>query len=139
MFRSSIKLFRIAGIEIRLDYSWFIIFAILVYYFGFSYFPSLLPDLNKGFLAIITIVTVLLFFFSLLAHELSHSLVAKKRGINVSRISLWIFGGISEIEREPETPASEFAMAIVGPGTSFILAIIFGIVWYFTRTFPACR
>jgi len=134
MFRSSIKLFRIAGIEIRLDYSWFIIFAILVYYFGFSYFPNLLPGLSKGFLAIITIITVLLFFFSILAHELSHSLVAKRRGMPVSRISLWIFGGMSEIEREPETPAAEFAMAIVGPSTSFIIAIIFGIIWYFTRT-----
>lgn len=134
MFKSSIKLFRIAGIEIRLDYSWFIIFAILVYYFGFSYFPNLLPGLSKGFLAIITIITVLLFFFSILAHELSHSLVAKRRGMPVSRISLWIFGGMSEIEREPETPAAEFAMAIVGPSTSFIIAIIFGIIWYFTRT-----
>ncbi len=134
MFKTSIKLFRIAGIEIRLDYSWFIIFAILVYYFGFSYFPNLLPGLSKGFLAIITIITVLLIFFSILAHELSHSLVAKRRGMPVSRISLWIFGGMSEIEREPETPAAEFAMAIVGPSTSFIIAIIFGIIWYFTRT-----
>ena len=135
MFKSSIKLFRIAGIEIRLDYSWFIIFAILVYYFGFSYFPVVLPDLSRGFLAIVTIVTVLLFFFSVLAHELSHSLVAKKRGMPVSRISLWIFGGIAEIEKEPETPFTEFAMAIVGPVASFVLAGIFGIIWFFTRTF----
>ena len=136
MFRSSIKLFRIAGIEIRLDYSWFIIFAILVYFFGFSYFPGLLPNINKGILALITIITVLLFFFSVLAHEISHSLVAKKRGINVSRISLWIFGGMAEIEHEPETPAAEFAMAIIGPATSFIIGIIFGVLWYFTRNFP---
>lgn len=135
MFKSSIKLFRIAGIEIRLDYSWFIIFAILTYYFGFSYFPNVLPDLNRGFLAIVTIVTVLLFFFSVLAHELSHSLVAKKRGMPVSRISLWIFGGVAEIEKEPETPFTEFAMAIVGPLSSFVLALIFGAIWFFTRTF----
>src|SRR4030066_1402281 len=120
MFKSSIKLFRIAGIEIRLDYSLFIIFAILAYYFGFSYFPNVLPGLNRGFLAIVTIVTVLLFFFSVLAHELSHSLVGKKRGMAVKRISLWIFGGVAEIEKEPETPFTEFAMAIVGPAASFI-------------------
>jgi len=137
MFKSSIKLFRIAGIEIRLDYSWFIIFAILAYYFGFSYFPNILPDLNKGFLAIVTIITVLLFFFSVLAHELSHSLVAKKRGMSVNKISLWVFGGIAEIEKEPETPFTEFAMAIVGPVASFVLGGIFGAIWFFTKTLPA--
>lgn len=136
MFKSSVKLFRIAGIEIRLDYSWFIIFAILAYYFGFSYFPVALPGLNKGFLALITIVTVLLFFFSVLGHEISHSLVAKKRGMSVNRISLWVFGGIAEIEKEPETPFNEFIMAIVGPVASFVFAGIFGIIWFLTKTFP---
>ncbi|MBM3710179.1 MAG: hypothetical protein FJW61_07155, partial [Actinobacteria bacterium] len=135
MLKSSIKLFKIAGIEIRLDFSWFIIFAIFAYYFGFSYFPTIFPDINTGYLAIITIVTVLLFFFSVLLHELSHSLVAKSRGIPVNKISLWIFGGIAEIEKEPENPVSEFTMAIVGPGTSFGLAVIFGLVWFFTRNF----
>jgi Zn-dependent protease/predicted transcriptional regulator len=135
MLKSSIKLFKIAGIEIRLDYSWFIIFAIFAYYFGFSYFPTILPDIQTGYLAIITIITVLLFFFSVLLHELSHSIVAKSRGIPVNRISLWIFGGMAEIEKEPENPLSEFMMAIVGPGTSFGLAIIFGLVWFFTRNF----
>ena len=135
MFKSSIKLFRIAGIEIRLDFSWFLIFAILVYYFGFAYFPNVLPDLGRGFLAIVTIITVIMFFFSVLAHELSHSLVAKSRGIPVGRISLWIFGGMAQIEKEPENPATEFTMAIVGPLASFGLAIIFGVIWFFTRGF----
>ncbi|MBM3708394.1 MAG: site-2 protease family protein, partial [Actinobacteria bacterium] len=135
MLKSSIKLFKIAGIEVRLDFSWFIIFAIFAYYFGFSYFPAIFPDINAGYLAIITIITVILFFFSVLLHELSHSLVAKSRGIPVNKISLWIFGGIAEIEKEPENPVSEFTMAIVGPGASFCLAIIFGLVWFFTRNF----
>ncbi len=134
MFKSSIKLFTIAGIEIRLDYSWFIIFAILAYYFGFNYFPALLPGLNKGFIALITIITVLLFFSSVLIHELSHSLVAKSRGLSVKRISLWIFGGMAQIEKEPENPKTELLMSLVGPGASFVLAGIFGLVWYFTRT-----
>jgi len=133
MFKSSIKLFRIAGIEIRLDLSWFIIFGLLVYFFGFSYFPSVLPGLNRGYVVIITVITVLLFFASVLAHELSHSIVAKRRGIPVNRISLWVFGGMSQIEKEPENPSSEFTMAIVGPLTSFVLALIFGALWYFTQ------
>ena len=135
MFKSSLKLFKIAGIEIRLDYSWFLIFAILAYYFGFSYFPQLLPGLNAGIIALITIITVLLFFFSVLLHELSHSLIAKSKGMGVNRISLWIFGGMAEIEKEPDTPAKEFVMAIAGPVASFVLAVIFGIVWFFTRNF----
>ena len=135
MFKSSIKLFRIAGIEIRLDLSWFIIFAILVYFFGFSYFPAVLPGLGLGFRLLVTVITVLLFFFSVLAHELSHSLVAKARGIPVKKISLWIFGGMAEIEKEPDSPGAEFFMAIVGPLASFVIAVVFGIVWFFTRAF----
>ena len=80
MFRSSIKLFKVFGIEIRLDYSWFIIFALFAYYFGFDYFPRVLSGLNEGLLALITIITVILFFTSVLIHEMSHSLVARRRG-----------------------------------------------------------
>ncbi|MDD5659503.1 MAG: site-2 protease family protein [Actinomycetota bacterium] len=133
MLKSSIKLFKIFGIEIRLDYSWFIIFALLVYFFGFNYFPYILPDLNKAYIAIITVVMVLLFFFSILFHELSHSLVAKKMGIPVGKISLFIFGGMSEMEKEPDKPISELLMSIAGPAASFFLAIIFLIIWIFTK------
>lgn len=136
MLKSSIKLFKVFGIEIRLDYSWFIIFALLIYFFGFGYFPSVLPNLNKGYIAIITLLTVLLFFSSLLLHELSHSIVAKRKGIPVSRISLFIFGGMSEIEKEPDKPMTELLMSIAGPAASFVLAIIFGLIWFFTRNFP---
>jgi Zn-dependent protease/predicted transcriptional regulator len=133
MFRSSIKLFKIFGIEVRLDYSWFIIFALFVYYFGFYYFPSYLPGLNKGLLALITIVTVILFFLSVLIHEMSHSVVARRKGTTVERITLFLFGGMAQIEKEPETPYSEFIMAIAGPAASFILAAIFGAIWFFAR------
>lgn len=136
MFKSSIKLFRIFGIEIRLDYSWFIIFALFAYVFGFLYFPTVLPDLNRGLMAVITIITVILFFVSVLIHEMSHSLIARKRGTPVERITLFLFGGMAEIEKEPETPYSEFIMAIAGPGASFILAVFFGVIWYFSRNFP---
>ena len=133
MFRSSIKLFKVFGIEIRLDYSWFIIFALFAYYFGFIYFPSVFSGLNKGLLALITIITVIFVFISLLIHEMSHSLVARSRGTNVERITLYMFGGMSQIEKEPETPFNEFIMAIAGPAASFVLAAIFGIIWFFSR------
>lgn len=99
MFKSSIKIFTIFGIEIRLDYSWFIIFALFAYYFGFQYFPQVLPGLNPGLMALVTLITVILFFFSVLFHEMSHSLVARKQGIPVNRISLFIFGGMAQIKR----------------------------------------
>lgn len=133
MFRSPIKLFKVFGIEIRLDYSWFIIFALFAYFFGFYYFPAYLPEINKGLLALITIVTVLVFFMSVLIHEMSHSLVARRRGTPVERITLFLFGGMAQIEKEPETPYSEFVMAIAGPVASFVLAGIFGLIWFFTR------
>ncbi|MCL5071850.1 MAG: site-2 protease family protein [Actinobacteria bacterium] len=133
MLKSSIKLFKVFGIEIRLDYSWFIIFALLVYFFGFSYFPYVLPGLNKAYIATITVVTILLFFFSILFHELSHSIVARKMGIPVGKISLFIFGGMSEMEKEPDKPVSELLMSIAGPAASFFLAIIFLIIWFFTK------
>ncbi len=134
MFRNSIKLFKVFGIEIRLDLSWFIIFALLAYYFGFQYFPNILPDVNGGILAVITIVTVILFFSSVLVHEISHSLVAKSQGTPVKKITLFLFGGMAQIEKEPETAKGEFVMAIAGPAASFVLAIIFGIIWFFSRS-----
>jgi len=139
MFGSSIKLFKVFGIEIRLDYSWFIIFALFAYFFGFIYFPSVLPGLNKGLLALITIVTVILFFISVLIHEMSHSLVARRKGTSVKRITLFLFGGMAQIEKEPETPYSEFIMAIAGPAASFVIAIIFGVIWAFTGNINLIR
>ena len=139
MFRSSIKLFKVFGIEIRLDYSWFIIFALFAYYFGFDYFPRVLSGLNEGLLALITIITVILFFTSVLIHEMSHSLVARRRGTSVKRITLFIFGGMAEIEKEPETPYSEFVMAIAGPTASFVMGIIFGVIWIFTVNIAPIR
>ncbi len=133
MFRSSVKLFKIYGIEIRLDYSWFIIFALIAYYFGFDYFPRVLPALGLGYMIIITIITTLLFFFSVLFHEMSHSIVAIKNGVPVKRISLFIFGGMAQIEKEPDTPQSEFVIAIAGPAASFFLAAVFGIIWAFAK------
>ncbi len=134
MFRNSLKLFKVFGIEIRLDLSWFIIFSLLAYYFGFQYFPSILPGIRTGILIIVTIVTVLLFFSSVLVHEISHSLVAKSQGNPVKRITLFLFGGMAQIEKEPETAKGEFIMAVAGPAASFVLAIFFGIIWFFSRS-----
>ena len=139
MFGSSFKLFKIFGIEIRLDFSWFIVFALFAYYFGFNYFPAVLPDVNGGIIAVITIITVILFFSSVLIHEISHSLVAKSKGTPVEKITLFLFGGMAQIEKEPETPMSEFVMAIAGPAASFVLAIFFGVICLLTGQYELIR
>jgi len=132
-----VKLLKVFGIEIRLDYSWFIIFALIIYNFGFDYFPRILPGLKPGYMAIITIVTTILFFFSLLFHEMSHSIVAIRNGIPVKRISLFVFGGMAEIKKEPDSPTKEFMIAIVGPLASFFLAFVFGVIWFFAKHIEA--
>ena len=139
MFGSSIKLFKVFGIEIRLDYSWFIIFALFAYFFGFIYFPSVLPGLNKGLLALITVITVIFVFISVLIHEMSHSLVARRKGTSVEKITLFLFGGMAQIEKEPGTPYSELIMAIAGPAASFVVAAIFGVIWFFTKNIALVR
>jgi Zn-dependent protease len=115
-------LFRIWGIPVRVHVSWLVIVGLLTWSLSVGYFPQVLPDLpaaaywTKGLLA------TLLLFVSVLLHELSHSIAARRYGIPVSGITLHIFGGVSQLEREPDRPAVEFVVAIVGPLTSFGIA-----------------
>jgi len=78
----------------------------------------------------VAMVTVVLFFLSVLAHELSHSVMALSKGIPVRGITLFIFGGVSRLEHEPQRPFTEFLVALVGPLLSIFLAVIFGAVWF---------
>ncbi len=133
---NSFKVFRISGIDIRIDYSWFVIFALIAYFFGFSYFPRVLPGISIWLIAIITIISALLFFFSILFHEVSHSITSIRKGIPVKQITLFIFGGIAQIEKEPDTPAKEFQISIAGPAASYFLAIVFGVIWIVSRQIP---
>ncbi len=133
---NSFKIFRVAGIDIRIDFSWFVIFGLIAYFFGFSYFPQVLPVTSIWLIVIITLISALLFFFSILFHEVSHSLTSKRKGIPVKQITLFIFGGIAQIEKEPDTPSAEFSISIAGPLASYFLAIIFGIIWFLARQVP---
>jgi Zn-dependent protease/predicted transcriptional regulator len=126
-FDHSLKLGTVAGIEIRLDSSLLIIFALLVYLLAGSVFPNWHPDWNAGTCWLTAAVAVVLFFASVLAHELAHSLVAGHFGIPVPRITLFLFGGLAEIEKEPENPSTEFLIAIAGPLTSLALGLVFSV------------
>jgi Zn-dependent protease/CBS domain-containing protein len=129
--RRTIKLFTLFGIEISIHYSWFIILALVTYSLAFSYFPFQLPDQPNSTYWLMGTVSALLLFFSVLLHELAHSVVAKKGKLKVDKIVLFLFGGVSQIAEEPKSAKEEFKMAFAGPLVSFILAGIFGIIWLF--------
>jgi len=123
--RAGMSLGRLFGIQIQLDFSVLIVFALVVYSLGAALFPRWHPTWGAGLTWGTALTAGVLFFASLLAHELSHSVVAKLRGIPVPRITLFVFGGVSELEREPNTPATEFLIAIVGPAMSALLGFAF--------------
>lgn len=127
--KGSLRLGRIAGIEIGIHYTWLLAFALIAWSLAMGFFRQASPGYSLGTYWIVGIVAALLLFLSVLLHELAHSLVAQARGIPVRSITLFIFGGVSNLEEEAERPAVEFAMAIVGPLTSLVLALIFWIMF----------
>ncbi|HSG88777.1 MAG TPA: site-2 protease family protein [Pseudomonadales bacterium] len=116
------------GIEIRLDLSVLLIFALIVYSLANGVFPGWHPDWSAGLRWGTALAAGLLFFASLLAHEFSHSVVAQAYGIRVPRITLFLLGGVSELSAEPRTPRTEFLMAIAGPLMSLALGIVFSLI-----------
>jgi Zn-dependent protease len=119
----------ILGFEIRIDYSWFVIFFLILWSFSAGVFPQAVPGLTSGAYLAMGTVGTLLFFASLLAHELSHSVVARRRGIPVEGITLFIFGGMARTRSEAERPEDELVIAGVGPLASFVIAFGFALVW----------
>ncbi|HUO17002.1 MAG TPA: site-2 protease family protein [Verrucomicrobiae bacterium] len=126
--RSNIKLGHIAGIEIGLHFSWFII-AFLIAFSLEAHFRAVRPHWSDAVVWGVSIGTSVLFFVTLLLHELAHSLVAKSRGLKVRAITLFALGGVSQIESEATDAGSEFWIAIVGPLTSLVIGfVLLGIV-----------
>ena len=125
MNRRGVSLGRVLGIPIELDYSWFLIFALVAWTLAAGYFPSEFKNWPTAEYWLVGSVTAILFFLSVVLHELGHSIVARHYGIPVSSIRLFVFGGVSQIETEPPRAEVEFLMAVVGPLVSFALAGIF--------------
>lgn len=123
--RGGITLFRVAGIRISLDISWFIIFALVLLALSAGYFPRNFPGQDPRAYWIAGFIATLLFFASVLIHELSHSLVAIRQGLEIPEITLFIFGGVSRLAQEPKDPVTELKIALVGPISSFALAALF--------------
>jgi Zn-dependent protease/CBS domain-containing protein len=120
--KSQIKLGQVFGIKIGLHYSWFLI-ALLIVFSLSGDFRASHPQWSSSLVLALAILTAVLFFVSLLLHELSHSLVAKARGLPVREITLFALGGVSQIEGEAASAKTEFWMALVGPLTSIFIGL----------------
>jgi Zn-dependent protease/CBS domain-containing protein len=122
--RSGFRVGRLFGIDIFIDWSWLLIFLLITWNL-LAMFGQLHPDWGTGLRLAIAVAASLLFFASVLAHEMAHSLMARAQGIPVRNIILFLFGGVSNIEREPPSPRAEFLITIVGPITSVVLGFLF--------------
>lgn len=122
MLSNSIRLFRIAGIDVGIHYSWLVIFGLVTWSLAAGLLPEAIPGISTTEAWILGAIGALLLFASVLIHELAHSLVAKARGLDARSITLFIFGGVSNLAGEAKRPLTEFIVAIVGPIASFAVA-----------------
>jgi len=123
--RGGLRLGRIAGIDIVADWSLLVIFSLITFSLAAGVFPSWHPGWGAGLAWLTALGAAVLFFASLLAHELSHAIVARLGGMRVRRITLFMFGGMAHLESEPRSWRAELVMAAVGPFTSFVLGVVF--------------
>ncbi len=124
MIGQSLRLSTIRGIQVGVHYSWFILFLLITFSLV-ARFAGQHPRWTMAEHYVVAFLTSLLFFVSILLHELAHSFVALAKGIPVRAITLFVFGGVAQIGREPDRPAVEFQIAIAGPIASFVLAFAF--------------
>ncbi|HZT43235.1 MAG TPA: site-2 protease family protein [Chthonomonadaceae bacterium] len=122
--RNSLRIARIFGIDINIDWSWLIIFMLIIWQLGAFVFRVYHPSWSAGMIWGTSVIAALLFFGSVLAHELAHSVVAIAKGLPVKQIILFVFGGVSNIQREPSSAGDEFQIAIVGPLMSFVIGAV---------------
>jgi Zn-dependent protease len=126
--KGSILIGRIKGIDIELHFSWAVIFALITFMMASSFFPQNYPELEPVMAVFLGSVIALLMLASILLHELSHSLVSKSLGIDVKKITLFIFGGIAQMQKEPDDPIKELKISLAGPLMSILLYIVLLII-----------
>ncbi len=126
----SVRLGKILGIPIRIHYTLWFVFILIAWSLAVGYMPRQYPGLGSVTYWAIGIASAIILFVSILVHELSHSYVAKRNGLPIARITLFFFGGVSEMTEEPQDPGLEVRMAAAGPLMSFLIAAILGSLWY---------
>jgi Zn-dependent protease len=128
-FVRTVRLGRIFGIGIEIDYSWFFIFTLVFFSLAFEFFPALY-SFSVTTNVVVGFVTTLLFFSSVLTHELAHSIIANRNGVIIKKIILFVFGGVASLTHEPNKPNVELKIAVAGPLTSIILSGLFFVLSY---------
>lgn len=126
-----IRIGKVAGTPIYLDYSWFAIFFLLAWTIGFISMPGVYPGLSQLEYLFLGTLSALLLFVSILLHELAHSVVAKRSGLKIGRITLYLLGDVSQLENEPNNPSLELKMVMAGPLTSLAISLLVGVGWLF--------
>ena len=129
----SVNIGRIIGIPIRIHWTLWLVFVLIAWSLADGYLPQTYPSLSATEDWIVGVVSAILLFVSVLLHELSHSYIAKKNGLPIARITLFFFGGVSEMSEEPKDPGLEVRMAAAGPLTSFAIAGVLGGMWIVGR------
>lgn len=125
MFGKRIDLFKLFGFEIRIDLSWVVLAILIAWSLSSGLFPFRYEGLSSQTYWIMGIVGAIGLFFSIIVHEMSHSLVARRFGMPIKGITLFLFGGVAEMKSEPPSPKAEFMMALAGPLSSIFLAAVF--------------
>ncbi|MGH7845929.1 MAG: site-2 protease family protein [Candidatus Binatia bacterium] len=125
---SGLRLFSVRGIQIKLDYSWFIVFALVLWSLSAGYFPNAYPGQSTQTYWTVGFLATFFFFLSIVTHELSHAFMAMRSGIKIPEITLFIFGGVARLSEDASDPKTEFKIAAVGPLTSFALAFLFWLI-----------
>jgi Zn-dependent protease/CBS domain-containing protein len=129
VFERRLTLFRLFGFRVSLDLSWLLIALLVTWSLAEGFFPRQYPDLSKAIHWAMGILGAVGLFASIIFHEFCHSLVARHYGLPMKGITLFIFGGIAEMSEEPRNPKTEFLMAVAGPVSSFLLALVFYALW----------
>ena len=124
MFIKQIRLFNLFGFEVKLDLSWLLLGLLITWSLAEGLFPSIVEGLSRGAYWTLGLLGTLGLLFSIVFHEFSHSLVARRYGMPIKGITLFLFGGVAEMDEEPTSPKAEFLMAVAGPISSIILGVI---------------
>jgi Zn-dependent protease/CBS domain-containing protein len=128
MMNGNISLGRIGGVQVRVNWSWLVIFALIVWSLEAGIFPSQNPGLSKGTYIAMAVAAAVLFFASLLLHELGHAWEARREGMEIDGITLWLFGGVSQFKTRFPSAGAEFRIAIAGPLVSLVLGVVFVLI-----------
>lgn len=129
MNSNSLTIGKFFGIQLRIHYSWLIIFALVAWSVTTGYIP-IYSGMTLALRIVVGLTVTLLFFVSVVCHEYAHSLVARSRGLKIDRITLFLFGGAAELHHEPTSAKTELAMTVAGPAMSLFIALVTGIIWY---------